>query len=119
MEHYQALETIYVIRGVLAQDAMNYFTIFSAYLIITYLVGDKLTNFQAYAVSLLYSVFCLGPIVGFYLAVIDLNTIDHGARAPQVEIPYLVPSIMLLSWLVSIIFMVNVRKRSKKGTEQS
>ena len=114
IETYQALETIYVIRGVGAQDAMNFFTLLSAYLVVAYLAASKLTTFQVWAISILYSVFSLGPILGFYLAVVDMNSIEHGARVPQVEIPWLVPSVMFLGWGVSIYFMINARKIGRK-----
>ena len=116
MEKYQAIEAVYVLRGVLAQEGMNFFTILSAYLVVAYLVAAKLTTFQIWTVSILYSVFCAGPILGFYLCVLDLAELDYGARVPQIENPYLVPSVMVLGWAMSIMFMVSVRRKKPEVT---
>jgi hypothetical protein len=110
MDKYQALETLYVMRGVAAQDAMNFFTLLSAYLIVAYIAGSKLTAFQVWAISILYSVFSLGPIAGFYVGVLDMKLIEYGNPVLQTEFPMLVPVIMGLAWAISIYFMYNVRK---------
>ena len=112
-ELYQALESAYVIRGILANDAMNFFTMFSAYVIASYLVGPKLTAFQVIAATVLYSVFCAGPIAGVYAAATDLQLFPVGTRAAQIEHPFLVPIILVLSWALSIAFMLDVRRKAK------
>ena len=53
MEEYQALEAMYAVRDVMASDAMNFFAIKSAYLIAAYAVGERLTTFQVWSISLL------------------------------------------------------------------
>jgi hypothetical protein len=47
MDDYQALETMYAVRPVMANDAMNFLTVMSAYLIVAYPVGARLSRFQA------------------------------------------------------------------------
>ena len=112
-ELYQALEAVYAIREVLAQDAMNFFAMFSAYLVASYLVGEKLTTFQLIAVTLLYSVFSAGPIVGVYVAVVDLQSIPVGLRVIQLQEPFFIVTIMTLGWALSIAFMLDIRRRAK------
>ena len=113
-ELYQALEALYAMREVLAQDAMNFFAMFSAYLVVSYLVGKKLTAFQLIAISVLYSVFCAGPIIGVYVAVVDMQSIPVGLRVTQIENPYFVPTIMVLGWAMSIAFMLDIRRRASR-----
>lgn len=115
LELYQALEASYVIRGIFAADAMNFFTMFSAYLVASYLVGGKLTTFQISAATLLYSVFSAGPIVGVYAAATDLKSITVGARAAQIDYPLLVPTIMVLAWALSIAFMLDIRRKGQRS----
>ena len=120
METYQALEAMYVIRGVVAQDAMNFFTLLSAYLIVAYLVGSKLSTFQVWAISVLYTAFCAGPIAGFYVGVVDLGAINHAdGGLYAVEHTWIVPLIMVLSWVLSIVFMVDARSRSRGKADRS
>ena len=114
-ELYQALEALYAIREVLAQDAMNFFAMFSGYLVASYLVGEKFTTSQLIAVTSLYSVFSAGPIVGVYVAVVDLQLIPVGLRVIQLQNPYFIPTIMVLGWALSIAFMLDIRRRAKNA----
>ena len=108
-----AIQTAYAIREVAAADAMNTFTIISAYLIVAYLAGPTLSKFQVWAVSILYTFFCLAPITGFYQGVIDLKALDHGRQALiAVQYPWVLPGVMFAGWALSIAFMVNVRLRN-------
>ncbi len=117
-EHFQALEAIYTVRNVAAQDGINAFTLISAYLVVAYLVGPKLSKFQVWAISIIYTAFLLGPIAGFYVAVLDLKAVNHGGgNLHSVEFPWIVPLIMLFGWALSIAFMIDARKKKKTADE--
>ena len=60
---------MYAVRDVAATDAMNFFTIMSGYLVVAYFIGAKLNRFQFWAVTALYTVFCGGPIFGFFAGI--------------------------------------------------
>ncbi|MFT4585929.1 MAG: hypothetical protein ACI915_000270 [Gammaproteobacteria bacterium] len=111
MDQFQSIQAAYIIRDVLATEGMNVFTIISAYLVVAYFVGAKLSRFQLSAITALYTAFCLGPIAGFYMAVIDLKAINHGTGILYtVDHPWAVPFVMIAGWSLSILFMFNARR---------
>ena len=111
MDEYQALEAIYTIRGVAAQDAMNFIAVLSAYLIVAYLVGSKLSQFQLWSISVLYSLFSLGPIWGFHIAILDMNASQYAGTHPTyLKSAGYIPLIMLFAWALSIAFMLEARR---------
>ena len=112
MESLQTLEVIYDIRSVLADDAMNGFAILSAYLLVTYLVGAMLSTFQVWGISALYTLFTAGPITGVFAAASDLEKL--GVDIPQATHPWIVPSIMVLGWALSIAFMIDARRNPRE-----
>ena len=113
MEEYQALEAMYAVRDVMASDAMNFFAIMSAYLIAAYAVGERLTTFQVWSISLLYTVYASFPLVGTYIAVTDLWGLE--ARAPHGATNYfsLIPWVSALGWATSIVFMIHARRNPR------
>ena len=116
MNEFEAIEAIYAIRGVTADDAMNFISMVSGYLAVAYFVGDKLSKFQMWAVTGLYSVWVIGPIAGFYTGVIDMARLGGMEAAPMVRYPLWVPVLMGASWVVSVLFMLQVRSRLRGGT---
>lgn len=116
MEEYQAIQTAYFVRDIVATEGMNVFTIISAYLVVAYFIGPSLSRFQLYAITILYTAFCLGPIAGFYVAAVDLKALGHGGGILHtVEHPWIVPVIMVAGWTLSIIFMINARSSNPQN----
>ena len=113
MENLQTLDVMYAIRAVAAEDGMNFFTLLSAYLVVAYVVGSKLSTFQVWAISLLYTLFSTGPLTGFYLSALDAKSLNHIYGAPQMDYPWLVPTIMALGWVLSIAFMIDARRNPR------
>jgi hypothetical protein len=120
MADYQTLQTAYIIREVLAAEGMNALAIISSYLVVAYFVGPKLSRFQLWAISILYTVFCLGPLDGFYIAALDLKSLNQGEQGSRtlelplaVEYPWMIPAIIVLGWIMSIVFMINARRSSQ------
>lgn len=120
MEQYQILESLYVIRGVGAQDAMNFFTVVSGYLVVAYLVGSKLSKFQVWSISVLYSLFCFGPAMAVVISLQDIASLpyaaDHELWFKGVSS---LPWVMLFAWALSIVFMLNSRQRIPEGTSNA
>ncbi len=101
------IEAVYAIRQAGAADATAFFTTLSAYLAVSYLVGDKLSRFQLWTISILYTVYLYFPIVATQTAVNDLAR--FGAAPPGSEFLW---AVLIVMWLVSIVFMVQKRRDS-------
>lgn len=56
----------------MAGDAMNFFAIICTYLIVAYAVGARLTTFQVWSISILYTVYASFPLIGTYIAIADM-----------------------------------------------
>ena len=98
-------------------DADRYFTLVSAYLIVAYLVGNKLSLLQLSIINTLYVLWTGGIIVGSFSAVESLGIIEDrlallnsdfdGSRG--VTGVYNVIAVYLGGVLASLIFMWSVR----------
>ena len=111
MNEYEMIEATYAIRQAGAADVTSFFTVLSAYLIVAYLVGDKLSRFQLWAISGLYTLYLYFPIVAAQFAVSDLALL--GAAPPGAEF---LTAVLVLMWLVSIVFMIQKRRESRSTT---
>ena len=108
-------------------DAMNYVYVLFAYLAMSYLVGRSLTSFQAWSVSILYTVFLILPGAGairqFSIAaeLADSFSTDFPETSPQYfpfsdltgGFPILIGVILLLAWVLSIVFFTTNRTNRK------
>jgi hypothetical protein len=114
MDEYHAFEAIYTMRGIAAQDGMNFFTILSAYLVVAYVAGSKLSAFQVWGISILYSLFSLGPIMAMHISVVDMHPLPY-AKAHSVwsNGAASLSTVMGLMWVLSIVFTIDARRRSR------
>ena len=116
MDDYEAIQAMYAIREVLASDAMNFISIMSAYLAVAYVVGKRLSRFQVWSISCLYTVWVAAPATATYIALRDVGALNekiavgHLDANLMVQYPIVLPLLMSLSWLVSIVFMLQTRK---------
>ena len=68
MNDYELSDLIATNVGNMYMDSAGFFTLFSAYIVMTYLIGDKLTRFQ---VSFINAVF-LGLMASSMISVVNL-----------------------------------------------
>ena len=111
MNEYEVIEATYAIRQAGAADVTSFFTVLSAYLVVAYLVGDKLSKFQLWTISGLYTLYLYFPIAATQIAVVDLAQL--GALPPGAQ--YLT-YVLVLMWLVSVVFMIQKRRESRSTT---
>ena len=114
MDEYQVFEAVYTMRGIAAQDGMNFFTILSAYLVVAYVAGSKLSIFQVWTISILYSLFSLGPIMAMDISIVDLHLLPYAKTHPVWSNgATFLSTIMGLMWALSIVFMIDARRRPR------
>ena len=102
---------------------MNFVALVFAYFVMAYFVGARLSKFQVWLVTALYSVFLLFPING---AVQDFRTtnalatefhIQYPAEAQKyiADIPTFWPAFLVVamaSWILSIGFLIVTRRNN-------
>ncbi len=87
MSEPDAIQAIYAVREVAASDSMNFIALVSAYLAVTYFVGTKSPNFQTWAITGLYSVWVIAPIMVAYITTSDINSLDDPDFHPMLRYP--------------------------------
>jgi hypothetical protein len=116
---------------------MNAVTIYCAYLVATYLVGSKLTFFQAVALTAIYSAFFTLPTLAslnsiklvmvhiqqFQAAHPDLYQVYSSDRLGIFKghffygyVLYTISIVWVVAWILSILFMVSKRRDGKTST---
>ena len=125
MEPSDYIELIIMSGDSLGSHVMNYIYILFAYLVMTYFAGNRLTRLQVWIVSILYTAVLVLPANAAFQRLSTMNALtaeflkDFPGQASVIvnQTPTLpvVSSIFLASsWIVSIVFMVSVRRKQKE-----
>ena len=113
MSNFELNELILGYASVLNEILAIHVSIFSAYMIVAYVVGRKLDNFQLYAISVLYSVYSLQQtFVFFTTGAISAQLVFFITGDNIIWSSYLSLIIFLSSWLGSLFFMRHCRKEN-------
>ena len=126
MTEYEIIDAFVSLRMEIAQHSMNFASVLFGYLIAAYFVGSKLTKFQVTVITVLYILWSPAPITAAYDASIalrelynqnqDVLSIEMGRLLFMFDYPTAAIATAALSWLMSIIFMAQVRA-SKSARE--
>ena len=108
MNDYELLQAVYAIRAAGGGDGASFFTLLSAYMVVAYLVGDKLSTFQLWTISALYMAYMYFVVAAMHLAASDLVRLDAAPLGAELLTP-----VLGLMWLVSIVFMMQTRRESR------
>jgi hypothetical protein len=107
MSPYELLELINSSASTGADFIAIYISLLSAYLLVAYYFGGKLSSIELILFSSMYSAFCLALVSGTYQALNGMviilkfvQTIDNSLTL------LLMILVMALSWMLSIVFMV-------------
>ncbi len=68
MSEYEFISLISLLRQEAAGFQWQFFSIWSAYMLVIYFIGQKFPNTYIYILTLLYTVFVIVPTMGFLLA---------------------------------------------------
>ncbi len=120
MSEYEIISLISLLRQEAASFQWQFFSIWSAYMLVVYFIGRNFPNLYVYILTFLYTVFVIVPTMGFILAMenqyslIDLYLQAYPDSAIINEEPIKTPMIILfvnsLGWTISIVFMFHIRK---------
>jgi hypothetical protein len=113
LESYSSYELAELILGTLStgiEQLTLFLTVLFAYFAVAYLVGKKLTKFQLYSITFVYSAFQLVAVVTFMSLQQRLEVLLV-FRDGETPISWVIPSsVCIVGWLLSIVFMVHSRK---------
>jgi hypothetical protein len=123
MTEYEYLELAFDYTESIASSALNIATVFFAYVVAAYFVGEKLPKALACFLTVTYSLFLLGPFIGIYSRIYLIHQIAAQYRIAypdgaffrntaghfvSLSIAFVPP---LIAWCGSIVYMhLHVRR---------
>ena len=120
MTEYEYLDLISTYRGETGFHVMNFIAVMFGYVAAAYFVGNKLTNFQVTAITILYTIFAPLPVAAGYEALQAtrathlqyLETFGEPSYSSTLILfgPELVLVVVGASWIISIVFMFQTRR---------
>jgi hypothetical protein len=117
MTEYEAVDAVASYTGLLQSWLIAYFTILTAYLVAAYAAGEKLTNFQAFVVTVCFLIMCSLSVVATVGTGLRFVEPTQQVTAMNPERNYVVSSDLIWACgttlsagiLVSLVFMWQVR----------
>ena len=117
MTEFEVNELITGSMGLIIDLTTIFISIFAAYIVCTYIVGAKLSKLQSIAISFVYSMFSLFLVSLVYDQLIRIMAMIAVFRnlenLPIPALKYIGPTCMVIAWLLSIIYMIQVRRQIK------
>ena len=122
MSPAEHIELINQAFDLIANSTMNFISVLFAYLCTAFLVGSRLTQFQVWSLTVLYTIFLTFPgtaAVSNNLKVIELrkwfaeeHPVDSARLSGGVPLGavYLVCGILIIAWMLSLLFMLRARR---------
>jgi len=127
MTEYEFITLISLLRQEAATFQWQFFSIWSAYMLVIYFVGQRFSTLYVLILTGLYTVFVFVPTMGFlvvmenqyslielYLQTFPISTIID---EEPINTPLVILSLDILGWLISILFMLHMRKMPKQVQE--
>ncbi len=109
---YELLDAYFVAQQAVFSTVSVFMTILFAYLTVAYFVSSRLSRFQAYTISGLYSFFSFYVIYGAYTTADLLAAIIFATSGQNFGwVATFTPSFLLVCWIFSIVLFVQARKQ--------
>ncbi len=113
MTTYEVVDLYYTARDSTVMVTTTFMSALFAYLAVAHFVSERLTRFQVVAISSIYTLFSFSLLSGIYSSMLDLAAIELyllGSTTTLSEIvTYGFPTLLVVSWAVSILFMYQER----------
>ena len=119
MTEYEVIDALISLRTEIANHSMNFVTVMFGYVVAAYLVGKRLTVFQVSVITILYIIWSPGPMMAafggaiaareLYMQNKDILSVEMGASPLISNVPIVAIFGMGLSWIMTIVFMFQVR----------
>ena len=122
MTEYEILDLLTSHREEAAYHVMNFAGVMFGYVAAAYFVGAKLSTFEAWVITILYSLFAPLPAGAAYEslhAIRELSELHQAGvnfsldQTPTYIVgPEAISAMIFISWLISAIFMYRIRRKT-------
>ena len=118
MSSYEMMDLSLGFREAMTSDVMNFISVVSAYLIVSYLAGAKLSRFQTSVITVLYTAMLTLIIYGTTVAALNFMEVSSllSGAAPT-PFPWVLCSVLVTGWVFSLIFMFQIRRRTGTSSD--
>ena len=117
MSEYEAFDLMIAAQAEGGRSFMTFVTVLFAYLVCTHFIGATLSRGVAITMSVLYSLFALLPVLGFYSATeIVFTAVEMQGKLPTFPeslsaFGMYMPIVVIFSgWALSLFYMWKVRR---------
>jgi hypothetical protein len=113
LTYYELSELVLLTYSTLIDQLSVLLTVLFGYFVASYLVAKKLSLFQVWAVSLVYSAFCIVAIGGYLSLTVRLWNLVY-FRDGDVPVTLFASFLVcVFGWLLSVAFMINARYKTE------
>ena len=117
MTEYEFNEILTGSMALIAELTAIFISLFVAFIVCAYLVGAKLSKLQSIGISFVYSSFSAFLVFLIYMQLTRIGQLVadyNGLESTSLPVVYLFgPGIIVISWILSIIYMTQVRAESR------
>jgi len=111
LTHYELLDSYYLVRGALVSEVTIFITLLFGYVTVAYFVSAKLTRFQAFTISSLYSLFALYMVTSIYNSSVMASAIGFAiSGVDSTRDSLIIVTMLLVAWVFSIILFIHARR---------
>ena len=111
LTHYELLDSYYLVRGALVSEVTIFITLLFGYVTVAYFVSAKLTKFQAFTISSLYSLFALYMVTSIYNSSVMVSAIGFAiGGVDSTRDSLIIVTMLLVAWVFSIILFIQARR---------
>ncbi len=111
LTHYELLDSYYLVRGALVSEVTIFITLLFGYVTVAYFVSAKLTRFQAFTISSLYSLFALYMVTSIYNSSVMVSAIGFAiSGVDSTRDSLIIVTMLLVAWVFSIILFIQARR---------
>ncbi len=111
LTHYELLDSYFLVRGALVSEVTIFITLLFGYVTVAYFVSAKLTRFQAFTISSLYSLFALYMVTSIYNSSVMVSAIGFAiSGVDSTRDSLIIVTMLLVAWVFSIILFIQARR---------
>ena len=124
MTEYEVLEMLSLLRSETGDHVTNFVGVLFGYLATAYFIGSKLSSIQLAAINFTYFVYVPGPLLAsfessstitkLFTSYPEYAEVSENSYIFNSHLPELVPLMIVAAWIVSLLFMVQIRNNERK-----
>jgi hypothetical protein len=128
MSEYEFLDLISTLRQESIAHQTSFFTLWSAYVLLIYFVGHKLSRLYVIPLTIVYTAFAIVTALGFQVAMLNQYAVIDSylaafpdtalAEHDPIDVRLTILGVDIIGWILSILFFFHRRRISTETVDQ-